>query len=261
MNTNAKILTLMLFGLLFLNLSAQDDNFKNDPVVNTQKDVPTFRLGLHFSPNIAWLNLNTTGYSSNGGRIGFAYGLSTEFYLAKNYLLSTGFSINNVGGKLQYESVYENNGVLAPSEVKQTININYVDIPLTLKLKTNEIGYITYFGNFGFNTGVKYNSKTDIEYVNFKSIKQTDVANTDNVSLININLIVGAGLEYNISGNTNLAVGVTFHNGFTDIIKSKTHVLDANGKAVIDSDGKAVYTDKQVSSNLNFFSLDFAIYF
>ncbi|MBI2280846.1 MAG: PorT family protein [Bacteroidetes bacterium] len=261
MNINAKILTLMLLGLLISNLYAQDDNFKNDPVVDTQKDVPTFRLGLHFSPNIAWLNLNTTGYSSNGSRIGFAYGLSTEFYIAKNYLISTGFSINNVGGRLQYESVYDNNGVLAPSEIKQTIKINYVDIPLSIKLKTNEIGYVTYYGNFGFNVGIKYNSKTDIEYLDFKNIKQTDVANTDNVSLININLIVGGGLEYNISGNTNLAVGITFHNGFTNIIKSKTHVLDTNGKAIIDSSGEAVYTDKEVSSNLNFFSLDLAIYF
>lgn len=261
MNKKTKILTLMLSGLLISNLSAQDDNFKNDPVVTTQKDVPTFRLGLHFSPNIAWLNLNTTGYSSNGGRIGFAYGLSTEFYLSKNYLFSTGFSINNVGGKLQYESVYEDNGILKPSEIKQTININYVNIPLTLKLKTNEIGYITYFGNFGFNTGIKYNSKTDIEYVDFKNITQTDVANTNKVSLININLIVGAGLEYNISGNTNIALGVTFHNGFTDIIRSKTHELDANGKALIDSGGKAVYSEKQVSATLNYFSLDLGIYF
>ncbi len=261
MNINAKILTLMLLGLLISNLSAQDDNFKNDPVVNTQKDVPSFRLGLHLSPNIAWLKLGTTGYSSNGARIGFAYGLSTEFYLAKNYLLSTGFSINNVGGKLQYEGVYENNGVLLPSEIKQTIKINYVDIPLSVKLKTNEIGYVTYYGNFGFNAGIKYNSKTDIEYLDFKSIKQTDVANTSNISLININLIIGGGMEYNISGNTNLAVGITFHNGFTNIIKSKTHTLGADGKAMIDSNGKAVYTDKNATSNLNFFSLDMAIYF
>lgn len=261
MNTNAKILTLMLLGLLISNLSAQDDNFKNDPVVNTQKDDRSFRLGLVFAPNISWLKTNTTGYSSDGVRIGFTYGISTEFFLAKNYLLSTGFSINNIGGKLRYESIYDNAGVVTASEIKQSIKINYVDIPIALKLRTNEIGYLTYYGIFGFNMGIKYSSKTDIEYLDINNIKQTDVNNNSSISLININLVVGGGLEYNISGNTNLAVGITFHNGFTNVLRGKTHELNTIGKALIDSDGKAVYTDKKVNATLNYFSLDFAIYF
>jgi hypothetical protein len=258
MKLNAKILTLTLFGLLFSNLYSQENN---DPVVNYEKDDRSFRLGLVFAPNVSWLNLNTTGYSSDGARIGFTYGISTEFFLAKNYLLSTGFSINNIGGKLRYESIYDNAGVIASSEIKQIININYIDIPITLKLRTNEIGYLTYYGNFGFNMGIKYSSKTDIEYLDFNSIKKTDVNNNSSISLININLVVGGGLEYNISGNTNLAVGITFHNGFTNVLRDKTHELNTIGKALIDNEGKAVYTDKKANATLNYFSLDLAIYF
>ncbi len=261
MNKKTKLLTLMLFGLLFCNLYAQDAINNNDPVVKNNGETPKFRLGLQFSPNIAWMSLNTSGYSSNGLRIGFSYGISTEFYLAKNYLFSTGFSINNLGGKLRYESIYDNNGNLSASEIKQTINIKYVDIPLSLKLKTNEIGYLTYYGNFGFNTGIKYSSKTDIEYLDFNNIKKTAISNTSNISLININLIVGGGLEYNVSGRTNFAVGLTYHNGFTNVLKTKTHVLDKNGKATIGKDRKAVYNDKEANGNIHFFSLDLAIYF
>lgn len=261
MNKKSKLLTLMLFSLLFSNLYAQDTTISNDPVVKYDEEAPKFRLGLHFSPNIAWMNLSSSGYNNDGARIGFSYGISTEFYLAKNYLFSTGFSINNLGGNLRYESIYDNNGTLSTSEVRQTINTNYVDIPLSIKLKTNEIGYLTYYGNFGFNTGIKYSSKTDIEYIDLNSIKKTDVSNTSNVSLINLNLIVGGGLEYNLSGRTSLVIGVTYHNGFTSVISSKTHVLDSNGKATIGTDGKAVYSDKNVNAIISYFSLDLGIYF
>ncbi|MGE0562107.1 MAG: porin family protein [Flavobacteriales bacterium] len=261
MKLNAKILTLMLFGLLIFNLSAQDDNFKNDPIVNHQDDSRSFRLGLHFSPNVSWLGLNTAGYEKDGARIGFAYGISTEFFLAKNYLFSTGFSINNIGGNLKYEGVYDNAGVVSASEIKQNIKINYIDIPLTLKLRTNEIGYMTYYGNFGFVAGIRYNSKTDYEYLDLNSIKKTDVDNTSNISLFNMNLIVGGGAEYNLSGNTNIMFGVTYHNGFVNVMKDKAHQLNPIGKATIDSNGKAVYTDKEVNATLNYFSLDLGIYF
>lgn len=258
MNFKAKLLTLTLFGTLFFNLSAQDNN---DPEVKFNKDVPSFRFGLHFSPNIAWLGLNTTGYDNNGTRFGFAYGLSTEFFLAKNYLISTGFNINNVGGKMIYEGVFDNSGVLVPSEIKQEINTKYIDIPLMLKLRTNEIGYMTYYGTFGFLAGIKYNSKADYEYVDQSGIKKTNVDNGSDITLFNMNLVIGAGAEYNLSGNTNIMFGVSYHNGFIDILKGKTNALSPLGKALIGSDGKAVYTDKEIESTLNYFSIDLGIYF
>ena len=258
MKLKAKILTLTIVGILFSNLYSQGNN---DPVVNYEKDDRSFRLGLVFAPNISWFNLNTTGYSSDGARIGFAYGISTEFFLAKNYLFSTGFNINNIGGNLKYEGVFDNAGVVSASSIKQNIKINYIDIPLTLKLRTNEIGYMTYYGNFGFIAGIKYNSKTDYEYVDLNSIKKTDVDNSSNISLFNMNLVIGGGAEYNLSGNTNIMFGVSYHNGFVNVMKDKTHQLNALGKATIDIDGKAVYTDKEVNTTLNYFSLDLGIYF
>lgn len=258
MKLNAKILTLILFGLLFANLYSQENN---DPEVRFEKETPSFRLGLHFSPNLSWFGLNTTGYEKDGLRMGFAYGISTEFFLAKNYLFSTGFSINNVGGKLKYEGVYENLGVSASSSVKQSIKINFIDIPLILKMRTNEIGYMTYYGRFGFISGIRYSSKSDYEYVDQNSIKQTDVNNTSNISFFNMNLVVGGGAEYNLSGNTNIMFGISYHNGFIDLSKSKTNEINALGKAAIGTDGKPVYTDKGVSATLNYFSLDLGIYF
>jgi hypothetical protein len=255
-----KLLTLILFGLLFTNLSAQDDSFSNDPVVEFDED-RKFRLGLHFSPSLSWFTVNSGGYSKDGSKIGFAYGLSTEFYLAKNYLFSTGVSLNSVGGKIKYQGVYDVSGVILPSEVKQSIKINYVDIPLTIKLKTNQIGYMSYYGNFGVNMGLRYQSKSDYEYTDFDNVKKSDVNTSSDMKFMNINLVVGGGFEYNLSGNTNFMVGLTYNNGFVNVLDSKTYVLDANGKATINNEGKAERSDKSASANLNFFTLNLGVYF
>ena len=255
-----KLLTLIVFGLLFTNLSAQDDSFSDDPVVEFD-EARKFRLGLHFSPSLSWLSVNSSGYSSDGSKIGFSYGLSTEFYLAKNYLFSTGVTLNSIGGKIKYEGVYDVNGVLFPSEIKQSIKINYVDIPLTLKLKTNQIGYISYYGNFGVNLGLRYQSKSDFEYLDFDNIKKSDVNTSSDIKFMNINLVVGGGIEYNLSGNTNIMMGLTYNNGFVNVLDAKTHVLDANGKATINNEGKAEKSDKSASANINFFTLNLGVYF
>ena len=55
MINRTKVLTLIVFGLIFLNLSAQEDDFNNDPVAKLPDDNRTFRFGLHFSPDISWL--------------------------------------------------------------------------------------------------------------------------------------------------------------------------------------------------------------
>lgn len=256
---NSKVLTLIIFVLLFLKLSAQEDSFNNDPVVNYDEE-RNFRLGMHFTPNLSWLSTNTGGYSKDGTKLGFAYGLSTEFYLAKNYLFSTGVTLNSLGGSIMYEGVY-NNGINIPSTVVQSIKIKYVDIPLTLKLKTNQIGYISYYGNFGVNLGFRYQAKSDFEYKDIANTKESDVNTSSDVKFLNINLVVGGGIEYNLSGNTNIMLGLTYNNGFMNVLDTKTYVLNPIGKATIDNAGNPVKSDKNASANINYFALNLGIYF
>ena len=100
-----KVLTLIVFGLLFLNLSAQQD-FSNDPVAKLPDEDRKFRFGLQFSPNLSWLKANTPGYESEGAQIGFSYGLSFEYFMSKNYLFSTGLNILNAKGKISHKGSF-----------------------------------------------------------------------------------------------------------------------------------------------------------
>jgi hypothetical protein len=258
-----KILTLIIFSSLFLNLSAQDGNFENDRVANSSDDDRKFRFGLQFNPNISWLKPNTTGYTKESSKFGFSYGLSTEFFLSKNYLFSTGIIINSLGGELSYQGTYEDDNKLnIPSEIVQSYNIKYVEIPLSLKLRTNEIGYMTYYGNFGLRAGIKYKSTSDFTYLDInKAPKVEDINTSSDVFFMNTWLVIGAGAEYNISGNTNLSIGFSYNNGLINTLDTKVNQLDTGGNAALDSNGDPLFTDKNASANISYFSLEIGLYF
>jgi hypothetical protein len=51
-----------------------------------------------------------------------------------------------------------------------------------------------------------------------KSIDSTDIDISDNINTFNMGMVIGGGLEYNLSGNTSLLAGVTFSNGLLDVL-------------------------------------------
>lgn len=228
-----KVLTLIVFGLLFLNLSAQDDNFSEDKVAKLPDDDRKYRFGLQFSPDISWIKPDKTGYKNDGTKIGFSYGLSFEYFMTKNYLFSTGLTILNTGGAIKYTD-----DKIPLIEVTEDFKIKYVELPVLLKLRTNEIGYLTYYGQFGFIAGIRFNSKSDLEYNSTTpTVLVTPVANFTDINAMNLSLAIGGGVEYNISGNTTIMLGLTFSNGFVDQLKG------------------------DATANLNYVALNIGIYF
>lgn len=263
-----KVLTLIVFGLLFINVSAQDDAFANDQEATLPDYNRKVRFGLQFSPNISWLKANSEGYEGNGNKIGFGYGLSVEYFISKNNLLSSGINLLYAGGDVKYKGT--TTGLLRtyPADVEQTYNIRYIELPITLKLRTNEIGYFTYYGQFGIKVGFNYraNSKSVYSYDDYVSpIPQTHSdRNKDakaDINFMNMSLVIGVGAEYNISGNTTMFLGLTFNNGFINQLDKKEHLLDDSGNAVLDNDGFPVYTEKGASANLNYLALNIGVYF
>ena len=178
-------------------------------------------------------------------------------------MFSTGIFISSLGGELSYQGIYnDNSGVNFSTEVMQSYNIKYIEIPFTLKLRTNEIGYMTYYGNFGLRSGIKFKSNSDFTYVDIKGAPKVEGVNTaSDVFFINTWLVIGGGAEYNVSGNTNISFGITYNNGFINTLDVKTNLLDASGNASLDSSGNPLFTNKKVSANVNYLSLEIGVYF
>lgn len=161
-----------------------------------------FDFGLKVSPTLAWMK-GSGELSNNGSRIGFAYGLMADINFTNNYALGTGIDVTYRGGKLKQGDTLKIKSVL-----------QYIEIPVTLKLKTNEIGYITYFGKVGFAPGF--------------NIKAAGDFSKSEIFPLNLALVVGAGAQYSLGGKTALLAGLTFNNGFMDVIKAKSQKATSN---------------------------------
>ena len=183
-------------------------------IANAQKS--SFRFGLKATPTLAWLKPDAKGLAADGSKLTFSWGFLAEYYFADNYAFATGVDIVGRGGKFTENDT-----------AHLTYNVKYLEIPLTIKMRTNEIGYMRYFGQFGFTPGINIQAKKDYESV---GSNQDDIDIKGTINDFNIGLAIGLGFEYSFGGNTALVVSAVFNNGFTDIDKS-SH-LDGAGNVI-----------------------------
>ena len=220
-----KIFALALIFSTALALKAQDKDFQ---------------LGFQLSPNLSWISPDSEGIESDGMKLGFSYGIVADFKIAENYAFSTGITLLNSGGRINYPDVQEDvlpqttanpNGSIGGRN-SADIRLNYIQVPLTIKLKTNEIGYMKYFGQFGLAGAVNIDAVADTEFDYpgaSGTVNREDVDFTDEISLFRASLLMGIGAEYNLSGNTSLMFGITFDNGFLNILSEDNYAEDSNG--------------------------------
>ena len=217
-----------------------------------------FQLGFHFSPNMGWLQADSETVESDGSKVGFSYGIIADFNIADNYAISTGVNMLTLGSKFNYPDIQDidNSGSLTGGRTSAELRTRYVQIPLALKLKTNQIGYMTYYGKFGFAAAYGYDREANTDFVypgGNGSVSKEEVNFDDETNFFRASLIVGLGAEYNISGNTSLVFGVTYDNGLTNIFDEDGYNADVDGNGVNPKDKNIKALSKAIVLNLGVF--------
>ena len=186
------------------------------PQQSTSED-QKLMFGLKLAPTYCWFSLESDELDSDGGYVGYTYGVMTDFRIATNYYLATGIEISQRGGKFKSQfPLPDTTFSFTPGTVTQ--RLQFVDIPVSLKMKTKEIGYMRYYGSFGFLTGFLIKANWDIDY---ESSAIPDIDKSSNMSYygsFNFGLLLGAGFEYKFSGNTAFTAGLQYHNAFVDML-------------------------------------------
>jgi hypothetical protein len=226
------------------------------------------RFGLMVSPTVNWLKSGEKITEKNGASMKFGGGLALEFRLTNVAVFSTGLMINTSGGKVRYNNdvsglasssyvryIYDKendeiaefltayNDTAASSASRYDLcllnerkySITYVTLPLTLKLRTKEIGALTYYGMFGVNTSFRVAAKATDEvqkpatsssngWGTPEEISKTNVKK--DVSLFNEALNMGLGVEWNLSGTTSIVIGANYLLGFTNVVKKESDYLN-----------------------------------
>lgn len=241
------------------------------------KERKKFRMGLLISPGVDWFTTSTNGLELDAARVKFGAGVTGELAFANNYALTFGLEYKGAGGALAYENAY----YYSQEDDKPLVQLNtrnyrydYINIPIMLKLMTNEIGYFTYFGQVGVDFAFLASAKsTDKGMALDSSLTAIGAYDRDyrdvysSSSFANIRLRVGAGAEWNFSGNTSLIFSVNYHHGFIDVLR------DSDIDSIRDEEGifqsQAADLNKPIAektpfamrANLHYVSLNVGILF
>jgi hypothetical protein len=180
------------------------------------------RIGINFDPVISWFSPNTKHLDKAGAKLGFNGGLMIETNFKDNYAFATGLDLTFLGGNLQYNdgpvtfTVDDDKIVTIDSATTVEFALQYISIPLSLKLKTNAIGNITYFGQLGLTPQFNISAKATSDNGNL--LDKDNVG--EDIGLFNLSFFIGGGIEYNLGGTTALNLGIFYNNGFIDLLAS-----------------------------------------
>lgn len=212
-----KIVAIAAFLSLSLSMMAQDD----------------LRFGFQLSPSFSWMNTNTSKINPSGTNLGLKLGMTGEYYFRENYAFTSGigFYFNN-GGTLLHDfggSYWPNSDLPSsldtlPNNVKLKYSIQYLEIPVGLKLRTREFGYLRYFMEPAITIGLKTQARGTIEGTGVQSDDKYNIRRE--VNLLNLAWGITGGVEYSISDNTSLIAGLGFQVGFTDVTDDKGQTFD-----------------------------------
>jgi hypothetical protein len=174
------------------------------------------RFSVHADPQFAWFASDEKHIQNEGSIFQMQYGIQMDRFFEENYAFILGVGVNNLGGHLNYSDSTrfiskEDTLFFTPGQtVKHTLQ--YLDFPLGLKLKTEELGYATFFLQIGFNPMVNISalvSSTDDVY-DKESVRES-------IHVFNLGYHAGIGIEYRLGGNTAVVGGVRWTSGLIDI--------------------------------------------
>ncbi|WP_237151128.1 porin family protein [Pontibacter actiniarum] len=201
-------------------------------------------IGLQVSPTISgnrFVAEDRYHFEKESNNLRLGVGVIADYFFAQNYAFSTGLIYRGKGAEISYNYTRENaDGSVEQIKDKDDLTIQYIELPLTLKLFTNEVapGTIVYF-----QVGGSLNTKVAAQVDDKKVINSEKVIKRFNI--FEADVLLGGGAEFQMGQSTKLFAGLTYHRGLTDIDDFYEERLN----------------DKNISLKNNGVSLDFGVKF
>lgn len=172
-------------------------------------------IGLKVSPSISLLRTDSPsayGFQNQKSKLGIGGGIIVDYFFGQNYAFSTGLELTGKGGTVSY---YD------PSigrRIEQKIGLQYLQVPVTVKLFTNDIATDTklYFQLGGsLNAAIAGRINGDKRYTDPGNGQETKAVK--HVIIPDAALRGGIGVEYQLGQSTKLLAGISYHRGLFNI--------------------------------------------
>ncbi|MEO7174346.1 MAG: porin family protein [Saprospiraceae bacterium] len=188
------------------------------------------RFGIHVDPTVSFLGSRDNKIERTGNRVGISSGLCLELYFLPRLAFISGVDLwfgtggplaYKLGGDILHESELSDNKYHdLPAGVEVRYGINYFSIPLGIKLRTEEFGNKRFWAEFPILThSFRMRAKADIQNTTDRNTTKENVE--DDVKLFNLFLGGGAGIEFPLGKETDIVIGVKYHQSLFDVFRDK----------------------------------------
>lgn len=182
-----------------------------------QLHAQNYQIGIKVGPTISFGRLGTEGpntsISQDGTSARVIVGAFADIGFKENYFFHTGISYANKKTNIKFTD----SGISGGNEVKESYSHEYLQVPLLLKLYTNEVMLDTrVFFNFGVIPEVRLSTSNDeVDIVAISKFQNFDLAGN-----------LGGGIEYGLGPATRIFVGVNYNIGFLNMVSEQNANLD-----------------------------------
>ena len=171
-----------------------------------------WEIGIKLTPSIATNRVvapKSFGFKSLNAKTHFGGGVIADYFFRENYAFSTGLIYNTRGAGVSYLDPN------STTDQRQTdeFGIQYLEIPLSLKLYTNEIGTdMKVYFQAGGSIDPRITAKIDNE-----KLAPNDEKYSRHFNLIDFSVLLGSGVELQLGESTKVFGGLSYHRGLVDI--------------------------------------------
>lgn len=198
----------------------------------------TYRFGLFIGPTFNSMRptastIDNYSVSKTKGNVGFSFGLTADYNINDRYTIFSGVGMDWRGGSIN--TVHDSTTIKVEYVHSASVKyrLQYLTVPIGLKMKAAEFDKIKVFATTGLDLGILLSQrgdailKTSPQTAEFK-LEKSKLGGTATCVPVNLGWFIGAGAEYELNDKNSFYVSLIYRNGFTDITTPKTN--DANKK-------------------------------
>jgi len=247
-----KLFTFSIMVLFSVSAFAQDTK---------SSDMKNLRFGATVLPSLDWYKPdNLKKFASNGAVARFGVLINGEYSFSGNFAFGFGIGLNSGGGKMTFTDtasyffsddaiikLADTNGLKGKYEVyklnERTYNASYFVLPLSIKMRTNEIGYMRYFFEPRLNINIRKKVRANDNLLSYKTLQtanQTNLDITKDMSFMRFSVTLSAGGEYYMSGSTALVFAIGYDYGLSNAVQKNSEYLLKTPYASSSTDMKPV---------------------
>ncbi|WP_159451937.1 porin family protein [Hymenobacter roseosalivarius] len=179
-------------------------------------------IGIKLSPSVAYLRADAPqqySFKSEKSKLGIGGGLVVDYFFGQNYAFGTGLQLTSKGGTVSYQAN------IVTQDNEQKISLQYLEIPLTVKLFTNDITTDT---KLYFQLGGKIGGLVAARIDGEKFYQSGGEKSSKHFIIPDAALLGGFGAEYQVGQSTKVFAGLSYHHGLANVDRYFEKTLNFN---------------------------------